>query len=193
MKLNSTQLSFCGVTLQALPTPPPEDDSIWSYFWEFSLKSKAGKLTPSAPLERILCILPLGSSLLFCLNPVSYLRYCRCGPTTSIFKPDINSVSHSHYCQGSNTNIAFVFAKAAHPMWIKCVFFPLLKQSGTKDLLTPPSVHQKGSVVSEAPAIMYDKYRVSVDEKNGIVRGTSGLFRSLWNNSNRISASFSFS
>lgn len=123
MKLNLTQLSFCRVTPQALPTPLPEDDSVWSYFWEFSLKSKAGKLTPSAPLERILSILPLGSSGLFCLNPVLYLCYCRCGPTASIFKPDINSVSHSHSCQGSNTNIAFVFAKAAHPMWIKYSFF----------------------------------------------------------------------
>lgn len=29
--------------------------------------------------------------------------------------------------------------------------------------------------MSEAPAVTYDKYRVSAEGKNGIVRGTSGL------------------
>lgn len=97
----------------------------------FDLKGKIHVFLLSAAFFIFL----MGSSLLFCLNAVFYLCYSRRGPTTSIFKPDINSIVHSHYCQCSNTNIAFVFVKATHQMLIKCILgFFLPKQSGIKGL-----------------------------------------------------------
>ena len=85
----------------------------------FDLKGKKKGFFLSAAFPFFL----MGSSLLFCLDAVFYLCYSRRGPTTSIFKPDINSIVHSHYCQCSNTNIAFVFVKTTHQMLIKCICF----------------------------------------------------------------------
>jgi hypothetical protein len=116
---------------------PVVSEAIFEIFYLFFI-FKWGKTLWVSPKNHPFSFL-LGSSLLFCLKAVLYLCYCRRGPTTSISKPDINSISHSHCCQGSNANIAFVFAKATHQMLIKYVWvfylcFPLLKQSGIKGL-----------------------------------------------------------
>lgn len=49
----------------------------------------------------------------------------------------------------------------------------MLKQSGIK--FTSISVHHKVSTISESPAVQHDKYSVSTQENNRIVRKTSGL------------------
>lgn len=134
----------------------------------------------------------MGSLLLFCLNAVFYLCYSRRGPTTSIFKPDINSIVHSHYCQCSNTNIAFVFAKAAHQMLIKCICFFYAQTIWHKEF-TSISVHHKVSTISESPAVQYMINTVFPHKKITELSGKhQACYISLWNNSNWISVSFSF-